>query len=145
MIQSDLLTSSDSRAMPEIGYEDVSLPGFLDDWYSDDNSIPGSKVDSASDDDTDVSIRHVRRRIPWRLKSYVSRCRHSWFSYSHSSNSHCQHRPFTRFIIRQYTDNTRVHVAKRASAARIVDDNISSPSVFRSLQPLGTYATATQS
>ena len=26
-----------------------------------------------------------------------------------------------------------------------MDDNISGPSVFRSLQPLGTYATATQS
>ncbi len=38
-----------------------------------------------------------------------------------------------------------VYVAGRTSAARSVDDNISGPSVFRSLQPLGTYATATQS
>ena len=33
----------------------------------------------------------------------------------------------------------------RTSAARIVDDDISGPSGFLSLQPLGTYATATQS
>ena len=33
----------------------------------------------------------------------------------------------------------------QTSAARFVDDNISGPSVFRSLQLLGTYATATQS
>ena len=42
-------------------------------------------------------------------------------------------------------DNNVVYVVKRTSAARIVDDNISGPSVFHSLQPLEAYATATQS
>jgi len=57
-IQSYLLTSSEgrSRAMPEIDYEDDSLPGLLDDSDSDDDSIPGLKVDSDSDGDTDDAL-----------------------------------------------------------------------------------------
>jgi len=53
-----LLTSSEgrSRAMPEIDYEDDSLPGLLDDSDSDDDSIPGLKVDSDSDGDTDDAL-----------------------------------------------------------------------------------------
>ena len=38
-----------------------------------------------------------------------------------------------------------VYVARRTSASRNVADNISGPEVYRSLQPLGTYSTATQS
>ena len=72
---------------------------------SEEDSLPGLKDDSDSEDDSDVAIRHVRRRFPFQ----------------------------------------GVYVAGRTSAARIVDDNISGPSVFRSLQPLGTCATATQS
>ena len=83
---------------------------------SDDDSLPGLIDDSDSDDDSDVTIRHVRRRLPWRSRVDPS------------------NRSFQG-----------VYVAGRTSAARIVDDNISGPSVFRSLQPLGTYATATQS
>ena len=41
--------------MPEIDYEGDSLPGLLDS-DSDDDSIPGLKVDSDSDDDTDDAL-----------------------------------------------------------------------------------------
>ena len=71
---------------------------------SDDDSLPGLVDYSDSDDDSDVTIRHVRRRLPWR--SRVD--------------------PSNRSI-------QGVYVAGRTSAARIVDDNISGPSVFRSL------------
>ena len=83
---------------------------------SDDDSLPGLIGDSDSDDDSDITIRHVGRRLPWQ--SRVAPPNRSFQG---------------------------VYVAGRVSAARIVDDNISGPSVFRSLQPLGTYATATQS
>ncbi len=86
------------------------------DIVSDDDSIPGLIDDSDSDDDSDVAIRHVRRRLPMRSRVDPS------------------NRSFQG-----------VYVAGRTSAARIVDDSISGPSVFCSLQPLGTYATATQS
>jgi len=64
------VTSSeeDSRAKPEID----SLPGLLDDSDadSDDESISALKDDSDSDDETGVTIRHGRRRLPWRSKVY---------------------------------------------------------------------------
>jgi len=88
--------------MPEIVSEDDSLPGLID--------------DSDSDDDSDFTTRHVRRRLPWQ--SRVD--------------------PTNRFF-------QGVYVAGRTSAARIVDDNISGLSVFGSLQQLGAKATATQS
>ncbi len=100
--------------MDDIVSDDDSIPGLIDD--SDDDSLPGLIDDSDSDDDSDDTIRYVRRRLP--LRSRVDPSNRSFQG---------------------------VYVAGRTSAARIVDDNISGPSVFRSLQPLGTYATATQS
>jgi len=49
--------------MPEIDYEDDSLPGLLDDSDSDDDSIPGLKVDSDSDGDTDDALLGDREWI----------------------------------------------------------------------------------
>ena len=37
---------------------------------SDDESISALKDDSDSDDETGVTIRHGRRRLPWRSKVY---------------------------------------------------------------------------
>jgi len=45
---------------------DDSLPGLIDD--SDDDSLPCLIDDSDSGDDCDVTIRHVRRRLPWRSR-----------------------------------------------------------------------------
>ena len=91
-IQSNFLTSFEGG--PKIVSEDDSLPGLID--------------DSDSDDDSDVTTRHVRRRLPWQ--SRVD--------------------PTNRFF-------QGVYVAGRTSAARTVDDNISGLSVFGSLQQLG--------
>ncbi len=74
---------------------------------SDDDSPSGLIDDSDSDDDTDVTIRHVRRRLP--LQSRVDPSNRSFQG---------------------------VYVAGRTSAVRIVDDNISGPSVYRSLELL---------
>jgi hypothetical protein len=54
--------------MPEIDYNDDSLPGLKDDLDSDDDSIPGLKDDSDSDDDANVTIHHVRQRLPWQSR-----------------------------------------------------------------------------
>ena len=49
--------------MPDIVSDDDSLSELIDD--SDDDSFPGLVDDSDSDDDSDVTIRQVRRRLPW--------------------------------------------------------------------------------
>jgi hypothetical protein len=52
--------------MPKIVSDNDSLPGLIDD--SDNDSLPCLIDDSDSGDDSDVTIRHVRRHLPWRSR-----------------------------------------------------------------------------
>ena len=144
--QPDLSSSEGgSRVMPELDVDD-DVPGLID--------------DSDSDDDIDVTVRHVRRRLPWRspvdylngslpgddIHDSVTQAAAPVPDLSIgeaqvlSDDNHSQD-----LSSDSYTAHTGVYVARRTSTARGTTDNISGPSVFRSLQPLGTYATSTQS
>ena len=114
--------------------------------------------DSDSDDDVTVTIRQVRRRVPLRSR-YQGRVTPQEVAEVNDNSpglmvdsdadsdevdggsiqEHSQ-----GLLIDSYASRVGVYSARQTSATRDTEDSISGPTVYRSLQPLGTYATTTQ-
>ena len=111
-----------------------------------DDDVPGLIDDSDSDDDIDVTVRHVRRRLPWRSPvDYLNGSLPGGDIHDSVTQAAAPVPDLSIGETQALSDDNHSQDLSSDSYTAHTGVYVSGPSVFRSLQPLGTYATSTQS